>query len=740
MLAPLLSRRLGVALVTCLGLAPFALAVPQEEAQKTEAVAPGTEEGPQQEREKDEEKLRAGEGPGEYAKALDTIVVTATRAPMVAFDTPYSGVSVTQKELVERSYRTTPQALRYIPGVMVQETSHGQGSPIIRGFTGYLNLMLIDGVRLNNSVFRSGPNEYWNLIDPLSVQRLELVKGPSSVLYGSDAVGGTVNSITRSPYTDAGDQYGGWLYGRVADGEQSYLGRAELSVTPIPSTGLLAGFSGKEFGDIYGGRDTGKQENTGYHEWDADVKLEHSLDASNRLVFLRQHVEQNNVPRTHSTIFAVPFEGTAVGTDLQRDNDQERILDYLQFHGTSDDSFYERYEANVSWHEMSEVTDRIRGNGVRDKQGFDVGTLGLFANATTETGIGSLTYGFDYYHDDVDSFLDRGAAQTPADEIQGPVADDATYDLAGVYIQDAFDVGEKLTFTLGGRFNYAAADADSVRDPVTNQKISIDDDWSSLVGSLRFTYDISPEDVNLFGGVSQGFRAPNLSDLSRFDSARSNEFEIPAPDLDPEYYLNYELGVKVQREKTSVQTSAFYTDIEDQILRVPTGNVNGAGQTEITKANVGDGYIWGLELGSAYRFVRDWTVFGNATYMEGKVDTFPTSAPVVEREYIDRLMPFTAQLGFRWDEPDGVFWSEIIGVYADDADRLSTRDEQDTQRIPPGGTPSYTVVDLRGGWSVRPDVELLVAVENLFDEDYRVHGSGSNAVGRNFVFSVSFHF
>ncbi len=87
---------------------------------------------------------------------------------------------------------------REVPGVIVQKTGHGQGSPFLRGFTGFRTLLLIDGIRLNNSVFRDGPNQYWNTVDPFTIGQLEIIKGPSSVLFGSDAIGGTVNVVTRS--------------------------------------------------------------------------------------------------------------------------------------------------------------------------------------------------------------------------------------------------------------------------------------------------------------------------------------------------------------------------------------------------------------------------------------------------------------------------------------------------------------------------------------------------------------
>lgn len=658
-------------------------------------------------------------------------LVTATRSSVSEFEAPAATDVVTAEELRERAYRTLPQALRDTPGVLVQETAHGQGSPYIRGFTGFRNGLLVDGIRLNNSVFRDGPNQYWNTVDPLSLDRLEVVRGPSSVLYGSDFIGGTVNAITKDPYTyGSGPQVGGRLYYRGSTAEHSHIGRAEMSATFDDSLGILLGISGKNLGSLEGGHDTGTQTHTGYEELDADLKVEKFLDANTRLVFGYQNVRQDNVPRTHKTVFAVPFEGTTIGSDLRRDLDQQRELVYAQLHGDNVDSFFDSYSLSLSWHSQEEERTRVRGAGTKQLQGFDVGTLGLFANLASDSSIGRLTYGFDFYHDDVDSFSSTNA-------IQGPVADDASYDLLGVFVQDEIAVTEKLSVTLGGRFNYAAADANSVLDPVSSTQVELEDDWNSFVGSVRFLYRLTERTVNLFGGVSQGFRAPNLSDLTRFDSARTNEFEIPAPGLEAEEFVTYELGVKTANQKLSSQVAVFYTDIDDQIVRFPTGNTNAGGEFEITKDNVGDGYVYGLEVGAAYDVNPQWTVFGNATYMEGKVETFPTSAPILSAEYIDRLMPFTTQLGVRWDSDDAKFWAEFMGVYAADADRLSTRDEGDTSRIPPGGTPSYLVFHLRGGWRLNESTTLDLGVENLTDEDYRIHGSGQNQAGLGLLFGLT---
>ena len=663
---------------------------------------------------------------------LGETIVTATRSKSKALGAAYATEAISTETIRERAYRTVPQILRDTPGVMVQETSHGQGSPYIRGFTGYRNLLLIDGIRLNNSVFRSGPNQYWNTVDPLSVERLEVVKGPGSVLYGSDAIGGTVNVITKNPDTyGPGVGRAGSLYQRYASAEHSSTSRLELGASSEEQLGVLMGVGYKDFGDLEGGRDTGVQPNTGYDEWNADLKLERFLDADQRLVFAYQNVRQNDVPRTHRTVDAVPFEGTSVGSDLRRDLDQERQLGYLQLQAENQDAFYDSYQVSLSWQRQAEERNRIRGNGNPDRQGFEVDTLGFFMHLSSPSPVGKWTYGLDYYHDRVDSFRD-------GQPIQGPVGDDATYDLFGIFVQDEFELSQRLRVTLGGRFNYAGADANSVLDPVSNTQTSVDENWSSWVSSARFVYGLVDDRVNLFGGISQGFRAPNLSDLTRFDTARTNEFEIPAPGLDPEEFLSFELGVKGQLEELSSQVSLFYTDIKDQISLFPTGNTNTAGEAEITKANVGDGYVYGIEAGAALELGSDWTLFGNATYIEGKAETFPTSAPVKSKEYIDRLMPLSAQLGTRWDEPEGERWAELLAVFADDADRISPRDAADSSRIPPGGTPGYLTFSLRGGWQISEALSLNVGLENLLDEDYRIHGSGQNSPGRSLVLGLSY--
>lgn len=162
---------------------------------------------------------------------LDPITITATRFNELISDVPYSVDLIEDRDILEDMPRGFPSVFASNPGVQVQKTANGKGSPFIRGFTGFRNLLLIDGIRLNHAAFREGPNQYWGTVDPLIASRIELIKGQGSVLYGSDAIGGTVNVITKdsSPlsYEENRSFVDGQIMYRGSTAENSHTGRIE---------------------------------------------------------------------------------------------------------------------------------------------------------------------------------------------------------------------------------------------------------------------------------------------------------------------------------------------------------------------------------------------------------------------------------------------------------------------------------------------------------------------------------
>ncbi len=158
---------------------------------------------------------------------LNEVVITANRSANQEFQTPNSIKVLNKKYLKTYAPRTAPEALMGVNGVFVQKTNHGGGSPFVRGLTGNQTLLLINGIRLSNSTFRYGPNQYFNTIDQFPIDKIEVLKGGGSVQYGSDALGGTIHVFTAEP--EFGSKWKGNLLGRIATQGMEQTARGEIN-------------------------------------------------------------------------------------------------------------------------------------------------------------------------------------------------------------------------------------------------------------------------------------------------------------------------------------------------------------------------------------------------------------------------------------------------------------------------------------------------------------------------------
>ena len=196
--------------------------------------------------------------------------------------------------------------------------------------------------------------------------------------------------------------------------------------------------------------------------------------------------------------------------------------------------------------------------------------MGLSAQLVSPSPVGTWTYGAEFYRDWVNSgqtiYNSNGTLRTIS--YQGPVDDDSTYDIFGLYVQNEMDITKRCKLILGGRYTYAGVYAGKGANTVALTRMSISDDWNSAVGSGRVIYQLDEKKHwHIFAGVSQGFRAPNLSDLIRFDIARTGEGEVPSPGLRPEEFITGEIGLKAQYDTFDAELSYYYTDIHDMIVR-----------------------------------------------------------------------------------------------------------------------------------------------------------------------------
>ncbi|MEN8848880.1 MAG: TonB-dependent receptor [Akkermansiaceae bacterium] len=663
---------------------------------------------------------------------LPDLLVTASRFPEAATEAPYTAEVLTSEDLEEHAVRTLPQAFSNTPGVLVQQTTPGHGSPYIRGFNGRQTLLLQDGVRLNNSTWRGGPVQYWNTLDSQAIDQLELIKSQSSVLYGSDAIGGTVNILSKSSgFRDEGGFFSnGTAYYRFDTNSESNLGRIEQALGVGGHWGLMLGVSAKDVGDI---KDSalGRMVGTGYSEQSLDFKFEYALSKYRTLTLASSYLDQDDINRWHSTtanqgwVHGNSF--TTAGTDQRRSYDQERSLTYLRLEDeASAISWIERWQLTASFQKSQDSEFRARGSGQTDEKILDVDTYGISFQAESLVGHGSLTWGADYYHDEIDSAGFRNGAARASNR---PVANDSSYDSLGIFATFSHEVNERFTYDFGARFSYAAAEWNGYRPAGAAVDQAGDANWTDLSLSLRGNYQFN-DDWALYGGLSQAFRAPNLDDLTGSQFALNGLDSSGSPNVDPENYLTAELGGRFENGDLSYQIASYYTFINDAITRIDDGTGG------LTTVNGSDGYIYGFEAEAAWIFREDWELSGGVAWKDGKSEQAAVLGGPILSDTIRRLHPLTASAMLKWTHPSEDYWIAGQLTAATNQDNLSRLASSDTQRIPVNGTPSYLTASVYSGWNVSENITLNLALENLTDESYRIHGSGQNAVGRNVTISA----
>jgi hemoglobin/transferrin/lactoferrin receptor protein len=666
---------------------------------------------------------------------LEPLIVTASRSELNLSNLPYSISELHAQDFADRKIRTLPDSLIYIPGVVVQKTSYGHGSPFIRGFTGRQNLLMVDGVRLNNSTWRSGPVQYWNTVDPFSISSYELVKSQGSVLYGSDAIGGTLNAFTkssnfRSQPPDQSFFHGSSYYEHRTNGQGSHIGRIESSFGIGGKYGIHLGLSSKDFGDIKDSA-VGRMNGTGHPEEDLDLRIDYALSQDITLTLAHQYVNQDGVSRWHRTVnnpgWIHDDHIIAPGTFLANDYDQERSLTYIRVAGDNpqNSSFIQKWSATLSFQDSTDSELQVRTATNSRRNNIDTQTYGFDLTLESKIGPGNLVYGLDYYLDNINSSAQRAGASgiftdRPDDR---PVADNSSYHLFGAYTQYDWDITDTFKLLTGIRYTHATAEWDNYRAPGTPADVGGNEDWDNLSASIRALYDINTN-WQIFAGLSQAFRAPNLSDLTGNQLSLFNTTSLGS-NVDPEEFLTAELGTRYGTDNFTFALSTFYTWTDGAITAV----ANPLDPTQRIATNGQDGFIYGIETEAAWNISDQWTLRGTLAWQEGKSETATNG-----ERWLTRLLPLTATSTLRWTHPEQTYWIEAGLIGAMQEDRLHPADQAaDNQRLPTNGTPGYLIATMRAAWQVNPNFQLSTSLENILDDDYRYIGSGQNEPGLNLI-------
>jgi outer membrane cobalamin receptor len=518
------------------------------------------------------------------SKNLSEVVISANRFGSIYLNTP-EAVRVTGiKSAIRQQLRSAPEALISEPGVFIQKTNHGGGSPFLRGLTGNQTLLLIDGIRLNNSTYRYGPNQYFNTIDLFSIEKIEVLRGSGSVQYGSDALGGTVNVFTHDISFSEQPLWGSSLFSRIAsaDMEQSLNGSLKLCSS---RTAFRGGITWRNFGDLKGGDTTGVQAPSGYREIDYGIKGKVLLSGSTQLTLFLQSVHQSNVPVYHKVV----LENYAIN----RMDPQNRKLGYVTINHKFEASLIKSLSLSASWQVTEEARESRKNNSdVLRYENDNVRTLGFIAEALTSNDHNwSASTGAEVYNDLVKSSrTDRDLTTGNIKDKRGLYPDGATMTSIAAFSLHTIDL-HKWIISGGVRIN---AFVINVQDEVLGKTRLTP---SALVGNVSVLRKLNSRS-NFFISANSGFRAPNVDDLGTLGIV-DFRYETPNFRLTPEHSLQYQAGYKYQGKTFRGEIFLYRNELRNLIVR------------NIVQGDTIDGYPVYIKENVEGLIFREWRPHGN---------------------------------------------------------------------------------------------------------------------------------
>lgn len=657
---------------------------------------------------------------------VEEVRVTATRVGTTLDEISEGVTVVSAQQISDAQVQIISDALRGQAGVFVQQTTAGQGTAIVRGLKGSEVLHLVDSMRLNNALFRNAPNQYLALVDPFITEQIDVVRGPLSTAYGSDAMGGVLQVTTARPFLGGGDwQTSGRLLGRFDSRTLGRSGHASIAAG-AGRAGFGAAISYQDHADQ---RAAGRrvQSPTAYRSEAASGYLIVRPDDQHSYELSVQYLEQPSTSRYDELVAG--FGQSAPASSVFKFEPNSRLFVHAQHHSTGWSHWLDDLEVHIGLQKMTDDRrTRDFGAATERRENNDSTLLGVTVRGAGVAGPRhALSYGVDVYRDEVRSARREVTVSDGSSRVVRPrFPDGSQLDTTDVYIQDAMTLSPQLGLTLGGRVSHARVEltGDAERPAAT---ISNTDVTASL--GLRYRLD---DRWSLLGNLGRGFRAPNIFDLGTLGARPGNRFNIANPDLGPETVVTADLGVRLATQALDTELFVWYSDYRDKITSVSTGEIDAAGRDIVQSRNAQSVILRGAEFAARYRLSAALVAQASINYVWGETEAFDGAA-----EPADRVPPLNGRLGLRYEREHA--WLDARMRFADAQTRLSDRDVRDP-RINPDGTAGWGVVDIQAGTRLSDLLSVTFTINNLTDRAYREHGSGLDAAGRAVVVTLDSRF
>jgi hemoglobin/transferrin/lactoferrin receptor protein len=703
------------------------------------------------------------------AQNIEEIKINSKKIKIDKNQTP-SQIEVISKEKIEfQNFQNTADMLANSGSLFVQKSQQGAGSPVIRGFEASRVLLLVDGVRMNNLIFRSGHLQNVITVDENFLETALIQFGPTSSLYGSDALGGSVNMITKRAKFENG--FTGNVNSRYSSVNEEKSGYFDLNYGSDNFASLTA-FSYNDFGDLKMGR-------TKNHNGDFfgerpfyvetvngvdvltanDNKYNQKTSGYKQYNFMQKLAYKTKNGFTHSANFQY-----STSTDINR---YDRLTDKSSSGLRSAEWYYgpqkrllgvyslekenvftnTDFKLDAGYQNVEESRiNRNFGSANRNNRIEKVAVYSLAANFETKLKKGNLYFGLENYYDDLKSTAFRNNINTG---IVTPL--DTRYPNGknnmmrnDVYISYSSKRYVATNFSMGARVGYASLNSTIADNTIFSLPFSeIKQQNLTYSGNIGLVHNAS-ENFIVKTNLSTGFRVPNIDDLAKIFESGAGTLIVPNKDLKPEQTITGDLGfvLKSKTNKHQFDATYFYTQLYDAIV-TDDFTFNGSSTFDfgggdvrnvIANQNLGKAFVTGVNGNIKTTLSKHLQFNGSYNVTLGRVTTEGNQRP------LDHIPPYFGKIGFNYTPKWATFEAYMLFNGKKHLKDYSTSGEDNLVYAPVGGTPAWETYNFKAGTKPMYGFTLFAGMENILDTQYRNFASGINAGGRNIYGGAKYSF
>jgi outer membrane receptor protein involved in Fe transport len=697
------------------------------------------------------------------------IVVSATRWQQEQKDIPNKISTIRPLEIQMQNPQTAADLIGTSGEVFIQKSQLGGGSPMIRGFAANRVLISVDGIRMNNSIFRSGNLQNIISIDPFSVQKAEILFGPGSVIYGSDAIGGTMSFITKIPQFQK--KFYGNASARISSANFEKTGHIDFNIG-FDKWAFLTSASISDFDNLTMGSngpddylrqnyvlksaslDKIKTNNnpeeqlfTQYNQlnlmqkirykhnqyWDFKLGLYYSK--SSDIPRYDRLLETNNDTLKNAEWYYGPqlWYMNTLSADYKRANllfDETKISIAMQYF---EESRHDRKFNESNLRHRYESLEAVNAN-------LD------FNKVINETQ--NLYYGFEVITNKVGSEAESENIRTGSTQsIATRYPDNSKWNSYAAYLTYQNELQNNLILNSGMRYNYISISSKLENTFFSFPFSEIDLGTGAVTGSFGVVY--SPQSsFQVKFNLATGFRAPNVDDVSKVFDSEPGAVVVPNPKLKSEYAYNVDFGfTKTFTDFVRIDITGFYTILDDALVK---RNFSVIGMDSIiydgvlsqvqSVRNAAQTKVYGVQAGFEIKLPNNFSVLTRVNYQKGEeeLDSGETSP-------LRHAAPLFASA--RLFYKNGKFRFDLYSLYNAEISNnnlaLSEQNKPHLYAKDSNGnpySPDWYTINLKVNYNFSSTLSLNFGIENILDKRYRSYSSGIAAPGRNFISAVNYTF